>query len=191
MLLEVTLNTLKKGRITAHQFVIVKLLVDRKLVELNDYIILSNSEKNLQNDLENLELAKYITYDKDNIKDFHKIKVQPDFYKEISNGDFFEEIYMNFPTSVTRTNGSIDYLRTEKTYCKNIYDNLIGRNRSKHEHMLACLKKEVEIRNKEKSFAYMKRLSNWLSSEEWRSFESRLDESIIANNEEGYGTSLE
>ena len=81
---------------------------------------------------------------------------------------------------------------TEKTYCKNIYDARVARNKQKHDHIMRCLKKEIEIREKENSMAYMKRLSNWLASQEWKSFEDRLDESVLAKHEANkYGTDLE
>jgi len=192
MMLEVTIDTLKKGRITAHQFLIAELLSRSNIVVLKDYLILSNSEESFPADLENLEKAGYISYNKDNPKDFLNIRVHPLFFKEIANGDYFEELFMNFPLKVVRTNGVSDFLRTEKTYCKNIYDARVARNKQKHDHIMRCLKKEIEIREKENSMAYMKRLSNWLASQEWKSFEDRLDESVLAKHEANkYGTDLE
>jgi len=193
MLLEVSLNTLKKARITAHQFLITRFLVDKRIGELIEYLKLSNSENNWESDLENLQKASYISYNKENPKDFLAIKVSPLFYKEISDGDFFEEIFMTFPVKVIRTNGVADFLRTEKTYCKNIYDSKVARNKSKHEHILMCLKKELEIRKQDNSFKYIKRLSNWLATDEWKSYEGRLDESTRVQSGEtnGYGIDLE
>jgi len=192
MMVEVTIDTLKKGRITAHQFLIAELLAKASITLLKDYLVLSNSESNIEFDIENLAKAGYIEYNKENPKDFLNIRVLPLFFKEIANGDYFEELFMIFPLKVIRTNGVSDYLKTEKTYCKNIYDSRVARNKQKHDHIMRCLRKELEIREKENSMAFMKRLSNWLASQEWKSFEDRLDESVLVKNEvRTYGTTLE
>ena len=192
MMLEVTINTLKRGRITAHQFLIASLIAKSDIVTLMDYLILSNSEDSFSSDLSNLAKAGYVQYNQENPKDFQSIRVDPSFFKEIANGDYFEELFAIFPVKVIRTNGMSDYLKTEKTYCKNIYDSRVARNKQKHDHIIRCLRKEIEIRESENSMAFMKRLSNWLASEEWKSFEDRLDESVLVKNEvQVYGTTLE
>jgi hypothetical protein len=61
---------------------------------------------------------------------------------------------------------------------------------AKHKHILKCLEFEVEKRKREGSMKFMTRMSKWLSTEAWKSYEDEVNNSAtIAQN--AYGTELE
>lgn len=195
-MLEISLETLKKAKITAHQFLILKLVTDRKFSELEYYLTLTNSIESLKKDLTYLENIKMINkFDKNNPMDFKWITVNINFFILVSEGDYFEEFYNMFPIKVYRPNGTIDYLRSDRSHCKKLYINITKRNKSKHEHILKCLNFEIKEREATGTLPFMKRMVNWLTSEEWKSIEDRLSDStdiINKNNKTNmpYGTEL-
>ena len=194
MMLEVSLDTLTRSKITAHQFLIGKLLHTKKLKELEEYLKLTNSVQNLSIDLKNLALAGFITYYEENVqKDLTNIKVSSHFTKLMSTGSAFEELYEAYPTKVIRDGGIPDYLRTERFNSKKLYEFIVANNRSKHEHILKCLQYEVNHREAEGSMRYMKRMYKWLLSQEWKSFEERIEDTDNVQTGKGvkYGTELE
>lgn len=194
MMLEISLDTLNGSGITAHQFLICRLISDNKYNELKKYLETTKSLDNLSNDIEHLAELNLIETSKYNVdKDFKKLTVKPAFKKLIANGSFFEELYETYPVKVVRDGGQTDYLRAERYNSKRIYDLIVHNNPSKHEHILKCLQAEVAHRQQHGTLGYMKRLYKWLATQEWKSFEERLDESYSASDgkEALYGTTIE
>ena len=64
--------------------------------------------------------------------------------------------------------------------------------KSIQDHIIKCLKYEIEYREKTGNLKYMKRMVTWLSAHEWESFEDQIDDlgNITFNNSMGYGTEL-
>lgn len=194
-MLEVSVETLKKAQTTAHQFLLLKMIHERRFTEIGYYLDITDSRKSLSDDLIHLKKVKLISNYRENDPDeFQWISLSPTFFALVSDGDYFEELYANYPVKIYRPNGTLDYLRADRSTCKKIYTTIIGRNRSKHLHILKCLQFEVNLRNGDGTISYMKRMSNWLTSQEWKSIEERIADSSCAQtevNEEGYGTELE
>lgn len=193
MMLEINVDVLKRNKITAHQFLILQLIYQQKYTLLDEYLSLSNSEDKLQEDLYYLNSIGFINQLSINPKDFQFIKITSKFVKEMSDGDSFEELLNTFPIKVTRRNGVIDYLRTDRAQSKKLYGMILAGNPTLHEHVIRCLRYEIDLRTKEGSMGYMKRLPNWLVSREWKSFEDRVVDSMNVQREEvaAYGTELE
>lgn len=193
-MLEVSLDTLNRSKITAHQFLIIKLLHDKKFEELEEYLNLTDSLKDVFKDLYYLSSIGFINYDDSSVsKDFRNIKILPLFIKQVSDGNFFEEFHDAYPIKVIRDGGIPDYLRSERYNSRKLYDMIVARNQSKHEHILKCLKYEINHREAEGSMRYMKRMYKWLLSKEWKSFEERVEdtENVQLGKEVRYGTELE
>ncbi|MFW6225431.1 MAG: hypothetical protein ACOC3V_00565 [bacterium] len=194
MMLEVSLETLIKNKLTAHQFLIVKLIHEKRFENLDKYIKSSKSLNNIEEDLNHLNNVGLIDlYNSTNPKDFKNIKVTSKFIKEMSEDDYFDELVNLYPVKVVRKNGVTDYLRTERASSRRLYEMIVARNKSKHEHIMKCLRYEVDLRSREGSLGYMKRLPNWLVSREWKSFEDRIVDSENVQNQEitKYGTEIE
>jgi hypothetical protein len=192
MLLEVSTETLNKLKLTAHQFLIIKMLHDQRLDELREYLKCIKSDGTLGYDLSILYDRGFLNYDASNPEDFNIIKVSPLYSKLISEGTFFEELFDIFPRKIVRPNGTIDYLRTDRSTCNRLYTFYTLNNRSKHDHILKCLKLEIETRQKEGSLCYMKRMPSWLLSKEWESYADRIaDSSGVQIESNKYGTDAE
>ena len=193
-MLEVSIETLKLSKATAHQFLILKLIQDRRFSELDYYLDLTDSRKSFLSDLKHLKQVQLVQhYDENDPEDFKWISISPIFFKWFSEGDYFEEFYNTFPIKTYRPNGSTDYLRADRSTCRKLYRTIVGRNLSKHQHILKCLQFEVETRNGDGTISYMKRMAKWLTSQEWKSIEERIVDSSCAHtevNEIGYGTEL-
>ena len=191
MLLEVSIETLNKLKLTAHQFLIVKLLHERLFDTLNSYINLSNSRDNLGDDLSILSSAGFLNYNASDPGDFKIIRLTPLFARVVTEGNFFEELFETFPRKIFRPNGTVDYLRTDRSNAERLYKFITGNNKSKHDHIMKCLRLEIELRQREGNLHYMKRLPNWLTSREWESYADRIVDSTGVLNEERYGTNVE
>jgi hypothetical protein len=111
--------------------------------------------------------------------------------KNIIFGDnLFKEFVAEFPQSVTRTDGTIDFLRTDLSNAETAYKCYIGRSRDKHNHIMKCLKAEIKNRTSNGSMPYMKRILTWITSKAWTSYEDSLDAILTPNKDLGYGTNL-
>jgi len=93
-----------------------------------------------------------------------------------------------YPKSVVRTDGVIDYLRTDQKHCKQMYLLLTKNERARHDHILKCLKFEVNKRIKDGSIKFMVRMSKWLSTESWKAYEDEINNTPKT---EAYGTNIE
>ncbi|GAG01937.1 unnamed protein product, partial [marine sediment metagenome] len=81
---------------------------------------------------------------------------------------------------------------TDLNRCRGIYYTKTLGSKLWHDHILKCLMFEIQEREKEGSMSYMKRLPNWLSSEEWKSYEERVEDSqSVTTEEKSYGHDVE
>jgi hypothetical protein len=194
MMLEVSLDTLTRGKITAHQFLVGKLIFNRKFKELEEYLELTDSFKSIDGDLNYLFKIGFINHVEYNApKDLKLIQIFSLFMKIITGDDMFEELYQAYPVKVVRDNGISDYLRAERYNSEKLYDFVVSDNKSKHEHILKCLRYEVNHREQEGSMRYMKRMYKWLQIQGWKSYEERIGntDSAQIGKEVKYGTELE
>jgi hypothetical protein len=58
-----------------------------------------------------------------------------------------------------------------------------------HQHILKCLNFEIEKRKREGSMKFMVRMSKWLTTEAWKSYEDEINKTTV--NRVEYGTDLE
>lgn len=192
MLLEVSLETLKKIGITANQYLLGMLIHKELYGQLQEYYNNTNVQDDIIRDLNKLKELGYLTWSGELSKDFQNVKITPSYIVAFSVGDVFTELYNAYPTKVIRPNGKEYLLRTEKSQAKMLYTFIAGGNRSKHEHIMRCLQAEVEHRRNTNTMMYMKSLYNWLSNREWKSFEDKLDElSRVRKGVSSYGTELQ
>ena len=61
-------------------------------------------------------------------------------------------------------------------------------NRAIHDHIIKCLRFEVNKRIKDGSMKFMVRMSKWISSEAWKAYEDEVNNTL---NTESYGTDIE
>jgi hypothetical protein len=187
MLIELDLMEAKRLKITVNQFILITLLMEQfDIKAVLDVIPVSESDIN--NLIDKGILTKESVFDSN---DFTKIEITSDFKKKLAVRDFFQEFYDAYPVSIIRSDGLKDYLRGDVSRCRKYYSKIVGKSLSKHEHMMTCLKFDVNNRKRTNSLAYMKRMSKWLLSEEWLIYEESIKEIADYIVEEGYGTDVE
>jgi len=197
MLLQVDVKDLINNRITSDQYLIAQLLIDNETELLQQFInIYSNEElKTLFDRMGRTGLV--INNNNPGEMNILKLIVSPSFKNMSAEGDFFDEFLLSFPPSITRPDGTKDYLRTDVTRCRRSYTKITKNKYVVHKHILDCLRFEVIIRTREGNLQYMKRLPKWLISEEWKVYEQRLKDEggieVLTNRKEdlGYGNNLE
>lgn len=188
MLIEIDLEEAKKLQITLNQFLLLKFVVDdisikpyQSVIQINDTDIKQLIEQNI--------LEQGSVYDQ---KDLSKLKVTSDFIDRLKSRDYFDEFYAMYPVSVTRPDGTKDYLRGNISRSRKIYQHHVGQSKLKHNKMLAALNFEITNRTMSNKMGYMKRLYSWLLSEEWVLYEEFLqDKTVQKQIEEVYGTKIE
>ena len=130
---------------------------------------------------------------KKNEFDTKKIIVRNRFKEDTKDVfDLFYELYNLYPVRVTRPDGSVDYLRTDKTRCRKLYNNKLKRSEAIHEEVMEYLRYEIDDRTRTGNMRYMKRMPKWLASEEWTTWKEKLEEeSELDASNFGYGLKLE
>ena len=191
MLSYVNTEVLINLNINAHQFMIAIMLVNKAYDHLDKYLNETNSVDTFPNDLSNLAKKSLVAYNKENPHNLKSIVVQPEFLSTLHKDDIFEEMFSIFPTKVQRPDGAIAFLRRDKRLCKDLYYIITKDNRPKHEHIMTCLRAELEHRKKTNSMQYMKTLQKWLSGKEWENYEDLVaDGSYINKRANDYGAQL-
>lgn len=192
MLINIEINELIKNRLTADEFLIAQLISEKNYDVLFSYLELYSREQYMSI-LESL-VKKQMLEGFTDYTDIKDMAVRSVFTKILAHGDFFDEIIQAFPASVIRPDGTRDYLRTDTHRCRKKYAIITKNKLVLHQHILSCLQYEIALRRKEGKLGYMKRIPNWLASEEWKSYEQRIkDEAIesLTNTDLGYGNNLE
>jgi hypothetical protein len=196
MILEIDTNFLLDNKITAHQYLIAKLVSLNKVILLRKYIAFSNTLNDIYRDLGQLKTAGLLTTF--NPKDFinlDKLEVSKKFLKVSTfTSDPFDEFFDVFPVKALRPDGTNDYLRVDKDKCRKLYHNIVRMETSLHDHIIRCLKTEVNDRTLKGAMTYMKRMPAWLTSESWKAYEDHVEDDMQSTLEEkrkAYGTDIE
>jgi len=187
MLIELDLDEAKRLKITTNQFLLVKFIIDN--ISFDEYkSTLSINEE----DILNLIKKDILTTDSFYTDELTSLKVSEEFEKRFKVRDFFDEFYDEYPISASRPDGTKDYLRGDVSRCRKTYNKIVGKSRSKHEHILECLRFEVTNRRQRNNMSYMKRMSKWLFSEEWLLYDELLNNKEVQQQAEKlYGTDVE
>lgn len=194
MILELDTQFLLDNKITAHQFIIAKLVSESKLTLLKQYISYTNTLNDIYKDLGQLKRAGFLnsTHNDGSIISFEKINVSPKFLKAFSfTDDPFDELYNLYPVKTLRPDGTHDYLRVDQSRCRKLYHNIVRKKPSIHENIMKCLTKEIEDRGLKGQMSYMKRMPTWLTSEAWKAYDDRVENDSNSTHEETtriYGT---
>lgn len=197
MILEIDIQFLLDNKITAHQYSIAKLISDNKITLLKKYIAYTNTLNELHKDLESLKVAGFLssTFDSGSYINLDKIEISRKFIKASTfTSDPFDEFYAAFPTKALRPDGMYDYLRVDKDKCRKLYHNIVREKPSIHEHIVRCLRSEVEQRTIKGNMSYMKRMPAWLTSESWKVYEDHIEgdmDTTLEGKRKVYGADIE
>lgn len=195
MLYEIDLNYLMKNQITAHEFIILKLLNDGELKRLRGYLQNSHSYERLEEDCTIMYNKGFLVEPPPDPLALSRLKVSKAFRSTLAFvDDPFDEFYDAFPVKVLRPDGNYDYLRVDHKRSKKIYHNIIRMNNAKHQFILDCLKAEVKDKESKGQMSFFKRMPTWLTSESWKAYAdlARVEQdSTQDENNAGYGTEVE
>lgn len=101
---------------------------------------------------------------------------------------WFDEFYEVFPVYVMRPDGTKGFLRSNINKCRKEYNRTVGKSKAMHEHIMNCLRKEIDDKMMTGKLGYMKTMWKWITQHEWEAIEERMyNEPSIEN---GYGTEL-
>jgi len=194
MIVDINTDFLINNKMSANQYLILCLILADKQSILKDYFLINNVDvEQIHNDFKTLHdkgfLDGYIlgNYDLTNVKPTQHLR------SLFTSDDLFQEFLYTFPMKVVRSDGTQDYLRTDQTKAKTLYLAYTRGKKSIHDHILKCLKHEIQYREQNNAMQFMKRLVTWISSKEWESFEDQIDDLgniTFKENELGYGTEL-
>lgn len=191
MLITFDTDSLKNLKLTAEQYTWLLMIADNKQGLLIKYVQdLAMSDIEIYNklrDLGNIGLIELVSGDGNSIFNWQVTKKAKEF---LYGDDLFKEFLNEFPQSVTRTDGVVDFLRTDVSNAEIAYRSYVGRSRDKHDHILKCLKAEIKHRTENGSMPYMKRILSWITNKSWQSYEDSLDSILTTNKDLGYGTTL-
>lgn len=191
MVIEYSVALLEQLKLTPNEFFIITLIKHKEFDLLEKFLKENYTSDESENAFRKFISLKYLTstsYLK-NSYDYSVCKLGNELNSKLKTDDIFEELLEAYPSSVIRTDGVIDYLRTDQKSCKLLYIKTTKNSRASHEHILKCLNFEVEKRNRDGSMKFMPRMSKWLTQEAWKSYEDEINKSVIPVNT--YGTDLE
>lgn len=193
MLKEVNSDVLITLKINAHQYIILLMLIGDAFGLLEEYLIETNSYDTFPKDLKYLTQMNLASYRHNKPYDYKSIAVLPKFISTLSKDDAFIEFWETYPVKVTRPDGKVDMLRKDRKECQNIHAIMTKGDRSIHDHIMKCLKYEIEYRERTNSMQWMKRPRSWLSGREWQNFEDMVDDRSLPERQEKveYGQQLE
>jgi hypothetical protein len=183
MVVEVDIDMLIDNKLTAHDWIVAKLIKEEKFIYLTTYLDQTGQDgKEVTKKLVNAKLIK--DYNDPLSDKFYttRLEATPKLQNILMKGDFFDEFVSKYPVKVIRPDGLPDYLRTDLSRSRRIYNKLTNNSRVKHNHILRCLEFEVDERTRTHKLAYMKRLPKWLAAKEYETYEqAMMDQKVEAN----------
>lgn len=192
MVIEMSLAQLDKLQLTPNEFLVITLIRQKEFVVLSNFLIKNYEQEQMINLFKKLVSLNYLTSTSflQNGHDYSRCRLSNDLYALLKVDSIFEEFLETYPISVVRTDGVVDYLRTDQKSCRNIYMKITNNNRANHEHILKCLNFEIDKRKKEGSMKFMVRMSKWLVSEAWKSYQDEIN-NLPLDKPASYGTEIE
>lgn len=181
-----------KNHINSHQYLIVKFSKDRDKKGLKRYIKLSGSIDTYEHDVKVLIDKGFITGKRSEFSTFDLVPTNKLLANFIGSHDkMFDEFYNTFPQKVVRPSGRVEYLRTDKYNSKNTYIKTIRADINEHKNIMACLRAEIEQRQKSNEMQYFKRMTSWLNSFEWVNFKEFVKDDNLNSENTSYGEGIE
>lgn len=194
MIVDVNTDFLINNKITANQYLLLSLVLADKQSILKDYYLTNTVDvEQITHDIQVLHDKGFIEGSVIGIYNFDNLKPTNFIKRLFVDTDLFKEFLFTYPLKVTRSDGTLDYLRTDQAKARMLYLSYTKNTKSIHDHILKCLKHEINYREKNGSLKFMKRMTTWLSSREWESFEDQIDDLgnlTYKDNDLGYGTEL-
>jgi len=191
MIIEFSVALLEQLKLTPNEYFIVILIKHKEFDLLKLFLEANYTKEESERIFSKLIELKYLTSTSflQNSYDYSRCKIGNELYSLLKTTDIFEEFLETYPSSVIRTDGVVDYLRTDQKACRMMYMKITKNSPAIHQHILKCLKFEVDKRTKDGSIKFMVRMAKWLTAETWKSYEDEINNVLIIKNT--YGTDIE
>lgn len=188
MILELDTSLLNKFSISINQLVFISLVLNDNQVNNQDiHELLSRvNEEEIQDLIQRNIIV--VTISDDN-KIYSPSKELLDFIKK-NEQSMFDEFYEVFPIYVTRPDGTRGFLRSNVNKCRKEYNRIIGKSKAMHEHILSCLRYEIDDKLQTGKIGYMKTMWKWLTQHEWETIEEQMKVETPNQNYYNYGTDI-
>ena len=186
MILELDTSLLNKFNLSINQLVFISLVLNDNQINSQDiHELLSRvNEEEIQDLIQRNIIV--VTISDDN-KIYSPSKELLDFIKK-NEQSMFDEFYEVFPIYVTRPDGTRGFLRSNVNKCRKEYNRIIGKSKAMREHILSCLRYEIDDKLQTGKIGYMKTMWKWLTQHEWECYEEQMNlEQQTANS---YGTGI-
>ena len=103
--------------------------------------------------------------------------------------DYFDLFYDMYPVYVLRPDGSKAYLRANVNKCRHFFNVTTGKSIAMKEHLIDCLKFELDKKSREGKISYMKTMWRWLIDHQWEETEAEMQD-VEQKQTNTYGTEL-
>lgn len=185
MILELDTSLLDKLNISINQLVFITLV-------LNDIKKINQDIRKLLSLVNEEEIQELISQGLVSITEHGGTKVIEKTDKLVKlvteEKSFFDQFYDEFPVYVDRPDGTKGFLRGNINKCRDYYNKVVGRSKGMHEHIMDCLRFEVENKLRTGKLGYMKTMWKWLTQNEWETIEEQMK--VEEQYTDSYGTSV-
>lgn len=191
MILEIDTSILNKiDNLSINQLVLLSLVMNNTIKlnqEIHKLLSLVNEEE-IQ-DLVNRDLLIIETYNPDSNNKYQIMKSSPKLYSLLkTDKTYFDIFYDQFPVYVTRPDGTKGFLRSNKDKCRKEYNRIIKNSKITHDHIIKCLKYEIDNKMMNGKIGYMKTMWKWLTQHEWEIYDEQMN--LEPKTTDTYGTEL-
>lgn len=188
MILEIDTSILDRiPNLSINQLVFLTLVLnDIKTINQDIQKLLSLVNEEEIQELETQGLIS-ILKDKDN-----QVISKTDKLDELLKEDksMFDELYDQFPVYVMRPDGTKGFLRANINKCRKEYNRIIGKSKAMHEHIMNCLRYEIDNKMQTGKIGYMKTMWKWLTQHEWETIEEQMKVETPSTEYYNYGTDI-
>ena len=182
MILEIDTSILDRiPTLSINQLVFLTLVLNDIKTDIQRLLSLVNEEE-----IQELETQGLISiqYDRDT-QVISKTEKLEELLKE--DKAMFDMFYDQFPVYVMRPDGTKGFLRANVNKCRKEYNHIVGKSKAMHEHIMNCLKYEIDERMRTGKIGYMKTMWKWLTQREWETIEEQMKVETPNQNYYNYG----
>lgn len=102
----------------------------------------------------------------------------------------FDQFYKLYPVYVIRPDGTKGFLRTNVNKCRKLYNQIVGKSKATHEHIMSCLDFELGSKYSTGKIGYMKTMWKWLTNHEWETVEEQMNDIQHNDTPKTFGSEL-
>lgn len=104
--------------------------------------------------------------------------------------DWFDQFYDMYPVYIMRPDGVKTYLRANVNKCRRMFNSNVGRSSAMAQHLIDCLKFELDKKSRTGKLMYMKTMWRWLVDHQWEESEEEMQDQVNETKQQSYGTEL-